>query len=110
MPGALRGRLTVGRLTLDQVVKVRILAPQLRRKAKPGLRIFQIAKSGIALNANGVPDFHRLSSRLLNKRSGIAVTYFVFDVLAVEGLATTALPYVERRALLEQLDLEGPRM
>jgi hypothetical protein len=27
-------------------------------------------------------------------------------VLAVEGLATTSRPYVERRALLEALDLE----
>jgi hypothetical protein len=31
MAGPLRGRLMVGRLTLDQVVKVRVLAPQLRK-------------------------------------------------------------------------------
>jgi hypothetical protein len=31
MANALRGRLMVGRLTLDQVVKVRVLAPQLRK-------------------------------------------------------------------------------
>ena len=28
----------------------------------------------------------------------------VFDVLGVVGLPTTMLPYVERRALLEELD------
>jgi len=34
----------------------------------------------------------------------------VFDVLAVEGLPVTAQPYSERRALLEALDVEGPRV
>jgi bifunctional non-homologous end joining protein LigD len=38
------------------------------------------------------------------------VTYFVFDVLAVEGLATTVQPYSERRALLEELVAENERM
>src|SRR5207248_3018732 len=33
MPCALRGRLMVGRLTLDQVVKVRVLAPQPQKTA-----------------------------------------------------------------------------
>jgi len=64
----------------------------------------------VALNADGLPDFHRLSSRLLHGRSRIVVVYFVFDVLAVEGLATTTLPYEERRALLEELDVEGPNV
>ncbi|HZP72445.1 MAG TPA: RNA ligase family protein [Gaiellaceae bacterium] len=62
----------------------------------------------VALDENGLPDFHRLSARLLHKRDGIEVTYFVFDVLAVEGLRTTMLPYQERRLLLETLQLEGP--
>ena len=61
----------------------------------------------VALDEDGRPDFHLLSRRMLHKRAHIPVTYFVFDVLAVEGLATTMLPYGERRALLEQLDLEG---
>jgi len=61
----------------------------------------------VALDENGLPDFHRLGSRLLHRRDAIAVTYFVFDVLAVEGLATTMLPYEERRALLEELNVEG---
>jgi bifunctional non-homologous end joining protein LigD len=61
----------------------------------------------VALNEDGVPGFHRLSSRILHGRPGIRVTYFVFDVLAVEGLATTMLPYTERRELLEELKIEG---
>ncbi len=46
---------------------------------------------------------------MLHGRAGIAVTLFVFDVL-VEGLAVTSQPYSERRALLEELDVEGPRV
>src|SRR3954469_17648652 len=44
----------------------------------------------VALGEDGRPDFHRLSSRVLHGRPGIALTLFVFDVLAVEGLSTTA--------------------
>jgi ATP-dependent DNA ligase len=64
----------------------------------------------VALDRDGRPDFHRLSERMLHGRAGIAVTLFVFDVLPVEGLATTSQPYSERRALLEELDVEGPRV
>jgi hypothetical protein len=39
MGGPLRGRLMVGRLTLDQVVKVRILAPQPHESPLP-TRVF----------------------------------------------------------------------
>src|SRR3954454_20111004 len=39
----------------------------------------------VALGEDGRPDFHRLSSRVLPGPPGIALTLFVFDVLAVEG-------------------------
>src|SRR5215217_556504 len=55
-------------------------------------------------------DRRTLSGRMLHGRRGVAVTLFVFDVLAVEGLATTGRPYLTRRALLEALDVEGPRV
>src|SRR5215218_5073031 len=64
----------------------------------------------VALDDDGRPDFHRLSARMLHGRRGVAVTLFVFDVLAVEGLPVTSQPYRERRALLEALDVEGPRV
>jgi hypothetical protein len=64
----------------------------------------------VALDADGRPDFHRLGARMLHGRPGIAVTQFVFDVLAVEGLPVTASPYRERRVLLEELAVEGPRV
>src|SRR5215208_6587036 len=61
----------------------------------------------VALDSGGRPDFHRLVGRMLRGRGGISVTFFVFDVLAVDGLPTTSQPYSERRVLLEELDLEG---
>ena len=60
----------------------------------------------VALDETGRSDFHRLSSRMLQGRPGITVTFSVFDVLAVEGLSMTMQPYLERRAVLEQLELE----
>ena len=47
---------------------------------------------------------------MLHGRTGVALTLFVFDVLAVEGLSTTMQPYLERRAILDQLELENQRV
>ena len=38
----------------------------------------------------------------------VPVTYCIFDVLYLDGRMTTSLPYVQRRELLEGLDLNGP--
>src|SRR4051812_48617969 len=46
---------------------------------------------------------------MLHGRAGIAVVYFVFDVLTVDGLAVTAQPYRKRHALLDDLVLENDR-
>ena len=73
----------------------------------PCLSAFSLTASSSRSTRAGRPDFHRLSSRLLHGRSGITVTLFVFDVLAVEGLPTTMLPYSAHRTLLEELDLES---
>src|SRR5919198_722021 len=58
----LRGRLMVGRLTLDQVVKVRVLAPQLQERlalAEP------LGESGCSDDAQGVGrDYVRWHARL----------------------------------------------
>jgi bifunctional non-homologous end joining protein LigD len=62
----------------------------------------------VALNADGAPDFHLLGSRMLHGREGISVTYFVFDVLAVEGLPVMTQSYRQRRELLEELVIERP--
>jgi bifunctional non-homologous end joining protein LigD len=83
------------------------LVAQFGRSPPPGV---QLDGELVALDETGRPDFHRLSSAMLHGRPGIAITLFVFDVLAVEGLATTMLPYSERRALLEELELESERV
>ena len=41
------------------------------------------------------------------RRSGIRVTYMVFDLLSLDGEDLTPAPYSERRARLEALDLNG---
>jgi bifunctional non-homologous end joining protein LigD len=81
------------------------LLPELERTLP---RDVQLDGELVALDASGRPDFHRLGSRMLRGRHGIAVVYFVFDVLAVEGLPVVDRPYCERRELLEALDVEGP--
>jgi bifunctional non-homologous end joining protein LigD len=80
------------------------LLPELARTLPPAL---QLDGELVACGPDGRPDFHRLSARMLHGDSSVALTYYVFDVLAVEGLATTMQPYSQRRALVEQLDLDG---
>jgi bifunctional non-homologous end joining protein LigD len=53
----------------------------------------------------GIPYFPDVCSRLLNGDRSIQLVYMVFDLLAVDGRRTMALPYSERRRLLEQVGL-----
>jgi bifunctional non-homologous end joining protein LigD len=61
----------------------------------------------VAFGQDGRPSFPLLNARLLHGRVGIAVTLMIFDVLRVEGLDAMCLPYADRRALLDELDLNG---
>jgi bifunctional non-homologous end joining protein LigD len=62
------------------------------------------------------PSFARLQPRMHvdNERAirrlmaEIPVVYVLFDVLWLDGHSTIALPYSDRRKLLEELELEGP--
>ncbi len=83
------------------------LLPEFRRGLPPGV---QLDGELVALDGTGRPDVHRLSSRMLHGRAGIAAMLFVFDLLAVEGLPTIMQPYAERRALLEELLVENERV
>jgi len=83
------------------------LLPELAAALPPDV---QLDGELVALDGDGRPDFHRLGARMLHGRAGIAITFFAFDLLAVEGLPVTATPYSDRRALLEALDVEGPRV
>ncbi|EKT77965.1 DNA-ligase (ATP) [Rhodococcus opacus M213] len=70
----------------------------------------------VALDANGRPSFSRLQRRMqvlsptTQLRNEAPVTYYVFDVLALDGKSTTGLPYLRRRTELDDLALSGPRL
>lgn len=70
----------------------------------------------VALDAEGRPSFERLQSRI-NAGSEVAirraargtpVTYVVFDLLHRDGRSLLEEPYERRRALLAELELDGP--
>jgi bifunctional non-homologous end joining protein LigD len=63
----------------------------------------------VCLRDDGRPDFTRLRHRLTGSRvNRRPVLLQVFDVLHLDGRSTRSLPYRERRALLDELALDGP--
>ncbi len=70
----------------------------------------------VALDSDGVPSFERLQPRMQahgaaavrERAAHQPIVYMVFDVLWLAGHSTCELPYRERRALLDRLDLAGP--
>jgi bifunctional non-homologous end joining protein LigD len=62
----------------------------------------------VTFGLDGRPSFPLLGLRVLHGRTEIPVTLMIFDLLRVEGTDAMCLPYAERRALLEELDLNGP--
>jgi bifunctional non-homologous end joining protein LigD len=70
----------------------------------------------VALDEQGRPSFERLQGRMHQTSESVIrrlaqerpVTYAIFDLLYLDGHSTMALPYRERRALLKELDLNGP--
>ena len=61
----------------------------------------------VAFNRHGDPHFPLLCRRMLNFDQTVPVRLMVFDVLRADGEDTARLSYAKRRALLEQLDLNG---
>ena len=70
----------------------------------------------VALDEEGRPSFERLQARMhlaspsavQRRMKDIPATYVIFDLLWLDGHSTCPLPYEERRALLDKLELEGP--
>jgi ATP-dependent DNA ligase len=52
-------------------------------------------------------DFHALGQRMLTRRATRTVTLCAFDVLSLDGIDCTQLPYRDCRRVLEMLDLSG---
>ena len=53
-------------------------------------------------------DFYALGQRMLTRRAARPVTLCAFDVLWLDGIDCTQLPYRDRRRVLEMLELSGP--
>ena len=69
----------------------------------------------VAFDEQGRPSFERLQGRMhltgaaaIGERArSTPIVYVVFDLLFLDGESLMRLPYTERRARLEQLDLNG---
>jgi bifunctional non-homologous end joining protein LigD len=67
----------------------------------------------VVLDKAGRPSFSQLQRRLrlptpnAQILRAIPATFYAFDILAIDGSDTTFLPYLERRALLEDLKLSS---
>jgi bifunctional non-homologous end joining protein LigD len=69
----------------------------------------------VALDASGRPSFERLQQRMgvasdsavRRRMKDTPVTYMIFDLLYLAGHNTMALPYSDRRKLLQELELNG---
>lgn len=65
----------------------------------------------VAFSDRGVPDFGLLQQRMhvtdasdaARRSTEVPVVFVAFDVLSVDGRATTSLPYRDRRSILEEL-------
>ena len=90
--------------------ELRALGPQL------GSREAVLDGEIVSFDEDGRPSFERLQRRMhVASPSAIRrlalqepVSYVIFDLLYLDGHATIELPYRERRALLEELELRGP--
>ncbi len=71
----------------------------------------------VALDSDGKPRFQLIQSRMgLSSAAAIKaraaqtpVDYVIFDLLHLDGHCVRSLPYLQRRELLAELGLDGPR-
>jgi bifunctional non-homologous end joining protein LigD len=84
--------------------------PELEALREPlGKRRVTLHGELVCLRYDGRPDFLPLRRRLSGSaRNRQPVTLQVFEVLHLDGCSTRGLPYGDRRALLEELALDGP--
>jgi bifunctional non-homologous end joining protein LigD len=91
--------------------------PEVRQLSRElGARRLILDGEVVAFDDDGRPSFERLQSRMhLASDSAVRrrmrdtpVTYVIFDLLYLDGRLTLPLAYEDRRAILEELELEGP--
>jgi bifunctional non-homologous end joining protein LigD len=107
------GRLRLESRNLNDVTaqypEVRALAGEL------GARTAVLDGEIVAFDADGRPSFERLQRRMhltsesqvRRRASAVPVAYVLFDLLHLDGETLMGLPYSERRARLEALELDG---
>jgi bifunctional non-homologous end joining protein LigD len=61
----------------------------------------------VAFGEDGKPDFERVCERMLFRHEEIPLVFIVFDVLSIEGEDVRREPYMRRRRILEELQLDG---
>jgi DNA ligase D-like protein (predicted ligase) len=82
-------------------------------KAVVGRRRMLLDGKIVALDSCGRPSFAQLQRRMNLQRPTsmvlrrVPVTYYVFDLLSLDGRSTAELPYQRRRELLAELELTG---
>jgi bifunctional non-homologous end joining protein LigD len=84
-------------------------------EALPGRRVTLGGEIIAPDPGTGVPDFGRLQERFgvcpsAELLARVPVSYVVFDLLHLDGQATTRLTYLERRRLLSELAIDHPRL
>jgi bifunctional non-homologous end joining protein LigD len=91
--------------------------PELRGLAEElGARRIVLDGEVVAFDPQGRPSFERLQTRMhlasdsavRRRMKDTPITYVIFDLLYLDGHSTIALPYEQRRELLEQCELNGP--
>jgi bifunctional non-homologous end joining protein LigD len=90
--------------------------PELRAlAAELGSREVVLDGEIVAFDGEGKPSFERLQSRInlgseaavRRRMADVPVTYMAFDLLYADGRSLVDTPYTERRARLEELELDG---
>lgn len=104
----------VWRLTSRTERDVTVTYPELAAASSPDLPARQALLDGeVVAFAGGTPSFELLASRMnvtdpreaRRLSAGTPVTYFVFDLLELDGVSLLRRPLTERRAALESLAL-----
>lgn len=80
--------------------------PELHGLTKLGFRMVLDGEL-VAVDDGGDINFYRLGERMLTTQAARAATLCAFDVLWLDGIDCTQLPYRERRKALEMLERCG---
>jgi bifunctional non-homologous end joining protein LigD len=104
------------RLETRTLRDVTVSWPELRPLATAVGRSVLLDGEIVAFDATGVPSFQLLQERMhvasdvvaARKSAEVPASFLVFDVLHLDGRSLLPGPFVERRAVLDELGIAGP--